>query len=154
MCICTHVCLCWVMPLFQLKIMWLKLNIYFKEQLLPGFSPNKMHTNIIFLSCVNALVLPSSQYSRMRFIFMLTIILSEAVKYQVGGNLILEQTNFTNSSAADCYFSAHAAHSQIEESCFRERSTRCLLIHDLCSSHISEVAGNRIRWIKRIYLIL
>ncbi len=53
---------------------------------------------------------------------MLTIILSDAVKYQVGGNRILEPTNFTNSSAADCYFSAHVAHSQSEESCFRERT--------------------------------
>lgn len=53
---------------------------------------------------------------------MLTIILSEAVKYQVGGNLILEQTNFTNSSAADCYFSAHGSHSHSEENRFRERT--------------------------------
>lgn len=60
----------------------------------------------------------------MRCIFMLTIILSEAVKYRVGGNLILEQTNLANSSAADCYFSARVAHSQSKEICFRERTPK------------------------------
>lgn len=43
----------------------------------------------------------------------------------------LEQMNFINSSAADCYFSAR---SQSKESC--HASTRCLLIHDLCSKDI------------------
>lgn len=70
---------------------------------------------------------------------MLTIILSGAAEYQVGGNLVLEETNFTNSSAADCYFGAHAARSEWRKD---PTSTRCLIIYDLSSRHINRVAGN------------
>lgn len=70
---------------------------------------------------------------------MLTIILSGAAEYQVGGNHVLEQTNFTNSSAADCYFRARAARSEWRND---PASTRCLIIHDPSSRHINRVAGN------------
>lgn len=52
---------------------------------------------------------------------MLTFILSETVESRVGGNLILEQTNFTNSSAADCYFSVYVAQSQTERKLLQKK---------------------------------
>lgn len=48
-------------------------------------------------------------------IFILTIILLESLESRVGGRLILEQTNFTHSSSADCYFSDRVAHSHREK---------------------------------------
>lgn len=67
---------------------------------------------------------------------MLTIILSGAAEYQVGGNHVLEQTNFTNFT---CYFRARAARSEWRND---PASTRCLIIYDPSSRHINRVAGN------------